>query len=115
MKSALAPALLAAASLAAVAAPLGRATSPEPPRAEGPVWRLARRDFVYRFHATFRTEALFDAGRDPLESADLAAERPEDLARLRTEFLRRLRVPGLDRVPSSAQAWREMLEDLGYL
>ncbi len=107
-------ALLAAAALAAAAA--GAAERCAPPRVAvlGPVWRFRDRDLLYRFHATFREERLFDAAADPFETKDLAAARPGDLARLRAAFLRRLRVPALEKVPPSGEAWRELVEGLGY-
>lgn len=107
--------LLAAAVLGAAAGALGAAARPEPPTAEGPVWRMRRGSLLYRFHATFDREALFDAVADPLETRDVAAERPSELAILRAEFLRRMRAGKLEEVPDSAGAWRQRVEGVGYL
>jgi hypothetical protein len=115
LRKALLPALLATAVLVVAAGWPGRLLAPDPVTAEGPVWRLRSGDLLYRFHATFRIEALFDAARDPYETRDLAAGRPADLERLRAEFLRRLRVPGIEKVPVSGEKWREMIEGNGYL
>ena len=103
---------LVAAALGAVA---GAASRPAAPSAEGPVWRHRSAGLVYRYHAAFRTEALFDAAADPAEARDLAAERPVDLALLRASFLRYLRVGSLEAVPASSEEWRDRLEGVGYL
>ncbi len=115
MRKALLPALLATAVVLLAAGLAGRFAGPDPLTAEGPVWRLRSGDLLYRFHATFRVETLFDAARDPFETRDLAAERPADMERLRAEFLRRLRVTGIEKVPASGEKWREMIEGNGYL
>ncbi len=114
MRKALLPALVAVVLLAAAAVWAGLSVAPDPLRVEGPILRLRSGELVYRFHATFRVEALFDAIRDPYETRDLAAKRPEDLARVRGEFLKRLGLPSLEAVPSSGQRWKEMLEGNGY-
>lgn len=108
-------ALLATAALAAAAGLLGARAAPDPPGREGDVYRMRRGDLLYRFHATFRVESLFDAAADPHETRDLAAARPADLERLRAEFLRRLRLKDLDAVPVTAEEWRKAAEGLGYL
>jgi hypothetical protein len=69
---------------------------------------------VYRFHATFRVEKLFDERSDPRELQDLSAARPADVARLRAAFLRRMRQPSLDRVPVSGRQWLEDVMRNGY-
>jgi hypothetical protein len=107
---------LAAALIAGAAgAWAGVATRPSIPEAEGPVWRLRAQGLVYRFHATFRAEALFDAAADPRETRDLAPDRPDDVAALRATFLAYMRRDSLASVPSSMEDWRRGLEALGYL
>jgi len=107
-------ALLIAALLAAAAAWASSAAAPPRLSSEGPVWRLRAGGLLYRFHATFRVETLFDEARDPYETDDLSRARPGDLERLRAVFLRRLHLPGLDQVPVRGREWREMLEGNGY-
>jgi len=109
------PALALAALAAALGAAGGLATRPSAPSAEGPVWRLRARGLVYRFHAAFRTEALFDACADPRETRDLARERPADLEAMRGSFLRYLRRESLGQVPASSEEWRLQMERHGYL
>lgn len=106
-------ALLLAALLAAAAA--GAASLSAPPRvfAEGPVWRLRDGALLYRFHAVFREERLFDAAADPYETKDLSGARPDDLSRLRALFLGRLGVPSLERVPKTGREWLDMIP--GYI
>ena len=79
----LAVAFLLAAALAGAA--VGAAECSRPPRLtiEGPVWRYREGDLLYRFHATFRVERLFDAKEDPYETRDLSTTRPADLIALR--------------------------------
>ena len=105
---------LATLALAAVAAGaalwLGTRSSAPALSAEGPVWRLRSEGLLYRYHATFRIETLFDAARDPTELEDLSKRRPADLERLRREFLRRLGVADLAKVPDAGGA--KWLEDL---
>jgi hypothetical protein len=108
------PALGLALAAAALGAWGGAATRPSAPSSDGPVWRLRARGLVYRFHAAFRTEALFDAAADPRETRDLAPARPRDLEALRASFLRYLRRDSLDAVPASSEEWRLEMEALGY-
>ena len=109
------PGLAAALVLGAAGAAAGIATRPSIPSAEGPVWRLRARGLVYRFHAAFRAEALFDACADPAEARDLAPARADDLAAMRASFLAYLRRGSLAEVPASMEDWRRDLESLGYL
>jgi len=109
------PGLAAAAVAGAAGAWAGLASRPSLPEAEGPVWRHRARGLVYRFHASFRAEALFDAREDPRETRDLAASRPADLEALRASFLAYLRRDSLAEVPISMEEWRRGLEALGYV
>jgi len=114
MTRALPAALVLAAVLAAGA--IWAAASAAPPRiaVEGPVWRYREGDLLYRFHATFREEKLFDAAADPYETRDLAAARPVELMALRAAFLKRLHRPDLEHIPVSGEAWRNDLAGNGY-
>lgn len=104
----LATALLGAAAMAAAAAAFG----PNPSR-EGDVYRWRGR-LLYRFHATFRVEALFDPSVDPFETRDLSKGMPEETLRMRGGFLRRLRLRSLGEVPVSMEEWRMLVEGNGY-
>lgn len=115
MARSLPAALLISAALAAVA--IWAASAAAPPRisVEGPVWRYREGTLLYRFHATFREERLFDAATDPYETRDLRGDRTADLERLRAGFLKRLRAPSLEKVPVSGENWKNDLAGNGYL
>ena len=110
-----APALAAVAVLALAFAWLGSAAAPRAPRNEGPVWRLREGRLLYRFHGTFRTEALFDLRVDPLETRDVSREHPETLERLRAAFLRYVGARTLEEAPASGEEWRRAMEGVGYV
>ncbi len=106
-------ALLATAVLGAAAGLAGSgAVGPNPVR-EADVYRWRGR-LLWRFHATFRDEKLFDLRTDPFETRDLAAEMPAEAARMRGTFLARLRLRRLGEVPVSEEEWRGMVEGNGY-
>jgi hypothetical protein len=107
-------ALLATAVLGAAGLAAGRGAVPANPTREGDVYRWRGR-LLYRFHATFRDEKLFDPGADPFETRDLGEERPADLARMRTSFLRRLGLRDLEAVPVSEEEWRRLAGEIGYV
>ena len=107
---------LAASLLAATAWMTTREAVPPPPERDGSVVRLRRGELLYRYNATFRAEALFLWRDDPLESRDLALERPRDLERLRGEFLGYYTgARTLADIPLEKQDWRATLESMGYL
>ena len=81
----------------------------------GPVYRFRDHDLLYRFHATFRVEALFDLAADPLETNDLARQQPDQVRDMRSRFLATLEVASLEDVPAEGEEMREKLESLGYI
>ncbi|MCK6479507.1 MAG: hypothetical protein L6R43_04960 [Planctomycetes bacterium] len=87
---------------------------PPNPTREGDVYRWRGR-LLYRFHATYRDERLFDPRADPYETRDLAPERGGEVARMRAAFLARLRLRSLDEVPRSMEEWLRLADGLGYL
>jgi len=109
----LVPALLATAVLGAAAALLGRAAVGPNPVREADVYRWRGR-LLWRFHATFRDEKLFDPRTDPYETRDLSGEMPGETLRMRNSFLKRLRLHSLGEVPVSEEEWKGMVEGNGY-
>ena len=107
--------LAAAFAVAAAAATAPMLLPPPLPERTADVYRLRSGWFLYRFHATFRIEALFYPQGDPYETRDFSALFPADLARLRAEFLRRLRLHRLEDVPVTEGEWRKLVEGVGYL
>ena len=109
-----AAALAVLVSISAVAAFAALLCAPPPPSREGDVWRLRRAGKIYRFHATFRTEALFEAS-DALETLDLSAGRRDELLALRGRFLGLVRARSLEEVAADGDEWRRRLEGVGYI
>ncbi len=110
-------ALAAATLLAAAMGFLGAAARPSGRFSKvpgDPIYRLTGEGWTYRFHATFRVEALFEEG-DRREARDLSRERPDEVARLRARFLARMDLGSLGAVPAEDEEMRERLRANGYV